>query len=298
MKTENKMKTFKKISGLACMIGLLSLLATPAMSQEETESPAPVKEQKPVRTPFNSAVLVDNQTYVVMPKGQFEFMIQHRFGTLKSESFDLFGLYAPSNIRLGLTYGLAKNLQVGIGTTKNNMLQDLNWKYKILTQTRSNSMPFALTYYGNVQYDAREKSNFGVDSLYKGTHRLAFFNELILGRKFSSKLTMQVSLRYAHYNQIDSVAFPKLEHSNFGLGVGGRFRFSPQGSVVFEYDQPLTTPDIIKPNIAVGFEIATSSHSFQIFITRYNGISPQKNMMFNTNQDFLLGFNITRNWNF
>jgi Membrane bound beta barrel domain (DUF5777) len=270
------------------------------VAQDEGESEEPKKVEKPVRSPYETGSLIETQTHLVLPKKTLEFVIQHRFGKFNSGEFDLLGIYGPSNIRIGLNYGLFKNAQIGFGTTKNNRLQDLNWKYKILTQTRSNSMPIGLTYYGNIQYDARGKENFGAE--YKTTNRLAYFHQLILARKFSSKLTLQISGSYAHYNQIDTIAFPGLDHDNFGVGFGGRYKFSPQGSIIFEYDQPLSTPDQIKPNLSLGVEIATSSHSFHIFITTYSGISYQRNLMYNTNDftngDVMLGFNITRNWNF
>ena len=77
---------------------------------------------------------------------------------------------------------------------------------------------------------------------------------------------------------------------------------------MFEYDQSLTTPEVVKPNLSIGYEVATSSHAFQMFVTTYRGISYQRNLAYNTNDftkfesnepwGFLIGFNITRNWNF
>jgi hypothetical protein len=54
--------------------------------------------------------------------------------------------------------------------------------------------------------------------------------------------------------------------------------------------------------LSVGVEFRTSSHAFQIFLSNYNGIVPQKNVMFNQNNffdgDILIGFTITRLYNF
>jgi hypothetical protein len=270
-------------------------------AQEETESSAPVtKDKKPVRSPWSASTLIESQSYMVFPKNTLVFTIQHRFGKLNSNTFDLFGLYAPSNIRMGFSYTVFNNFQLGIGTTKNNKLQDLNWKYNILEQTRSNSMPVALTYFGNVEYDARDAENFGEN--YKGSNRLSYFNQLIIGRTISDKLTMQIMANYAHFNQIDTVGVKDFEHSNMGVGVAARYKFSPQSSIVVEYEHPLTTPEPVKPNLSIALEVATSSHAFQIFITTYDNISYQRNLTYNTNDfnkgDFLIGFNITRNWNF
>ncbi len=131
---------------------------------------------------------------------------------------------------------------------------------------------------------------------------MSYFNQLIIGRKFGKKVAVQAMFNYAHFNQIDTTGIPDLKHDNFGIGFAGRYKFSPQGSVLLEYEQPLTTPEEIKPNLSFGVEFATSSHAFQIFITTYNGIIYQENMVYNRNDysdgGLRLGFNITRNWNF
>ena len=83
---------------------------------------------------------------------------------------------------------------------------------------------------------------------------------------------------------------------------------TPTMAVIFNVDQPLTKHDApFNPaaNVSVGLEIATSSHAFQIFIGNYRGIIPQENHMYNPYEwtdgfveNFSLGFNITRLWNF
>jgi len=294
------MKKFDiKITGIISVLAtILFLFSGPLMAQEETTTEK--KVEKPVRNPWEAGMLVETQTTLIWKPKTLEFVIQHRFGELNSGSFDLIGLYAPSNIRIGLNYGIFKNAQIGIGTTKDNKLQDINYKYGILTQTRSGSMPIALTYYGNTQMDAREQENFGAQ--YSFADRISYFNQLILGRKFNKVFSLQISGSYAHYNFLDSTVTPDLKHDNFGIGIAGRVKVTNQTSIIFEYDQPLSTPDYIEPNFSLGVEISTSGHAFQIFISTYDGISPEKNLMFNTNNffkgDILIGFNITRNWNF
>ena len=62
---------------------------------------------------------------------------------------------------------------VGIGTTQNYKLQDIEWKYALLRQTRSNSMPVSLVYYGNMVIDARSYDNLGPEESYKFIHRIS-----------------------------------------------------------------------------------------------------------------------------
>lgn len=277
---------------------MMSAISLAAFAQEEDEGEVK-KKDKPVRKPYQSGYLIESQSYMVLPKNTFVFMIQHRFGKLNSNTFDLLGIYAPSNIRLGLDYVVADKLQLGIGTTKDNKIQDMNWKYSILEQTRSGSVPIAVTYFGNVEYELRDEEVFGAE--YKASHRISYFNQLIVGRKFGKNLTVQAMANHAHNNFIDTTFLPDLKHSNFGIGLASRIKFSPQGSVLLEFEQPLTTPEEIKPNISFGVEISTSTHAFQLFVTTYKGISYQRNLTSNVHDfaegDLLIGFNITRNWN-
>src|SRR3954462_1167922 len=97
----NHMKAF--ILSPVLIVTLLLCATTQLAAQDSTETVAPVKKVKPVKNTFESSVIMDNQTVMVPAKGSMEMNIQHRFGTVENGSTDFFGLWAPSNIRLGLS---------------------------------------------------------------------------------------------------------------------------------------------------------------------------------------------------
>ena len=273
---------------------ILSAFLTPAFCQEEAKS------SDPVENTFSTGYLIDNQTIATPAKGKIEFMIQHRFSLIEDID-DLFGIYGSANTRLGLSYGITNKLMIGIGTTKDYKLQDLNWKYLILQQTQDNSMPVSLSYYGNIVAELTEESNFGPTDSFKQIHRLSYFTQLIVARKFNDKLSLQVAPSMAYYNAVprysDTTGYKNM---NFALSVGGRYNVFGNQSVILEYDQLLTKQDLDaqpNPNLSIGWEIATPTHAFQIFVANYNMIINQKNLLFNTNDfakgDYLFGFNIT-----
>ena len=308
MKTSTS-KIFVSVITLFVFAFVFQYEAIAQESPQVEEVKAKKKSDKPVRSPWMAGMLIETQTDLVWSPKTLEFVIQHRFGNLGSGSFDLAGLYAPSNIRLGFNYGLFKNAQIGFGTTKDKKLQDFNWKYKILTQTKSNSMPIGMAYYGNIEINASESNSFGTGSNYSFANRVSYFNQLIISRKFSKKMTIQATLNYSHFNLIDTnvVGKSELKHDNFGFGVAGRYKVGSNTAIMVEYDQAFTTPEDIKPNLSIGVEMGTSAHVFHVFVTTYRGISYQENMVNNTN-DFtkfekdqplgiLIGFNMTRNWN-
>ena len=99
-------------------------------------------------------------------------------------------------------------------------------------------------------------------------------------------------------------------HDVVGVHVNGKIKFSPQGSFIFTYDQPLKIDAIseqknfsnAKENVAIGVEFFTFTHAFQIYVGSANGILPQHNMLYNqkdwTDKGLAFGFTITRLWMF
>jgi Membrane bound beta barrel domain (DUF5777) len=281
-----------------------SFLTTGLLAQETPEATVPVKA-KPVKNTFGSVWLIDNQTVMVPIKGTLEFDIQHRFGTIDNGSKDLFGLFAPSNIRLGINYAPVKNLFVGIGITKERSQLDLNAKYALLQQTTDNKMPVSLSYFGNVVADTRNKSNFRYT-----VHRFSYFNQLILARKITKNFSAQVAPSFSWFNNVEAYIDDKgniqkkMENGHFAISILGRYKITEKTSIIAGYDQPLTqhTMNNPHPNICFGIETVTSSHAFQVFFGNYYGIVPQSNNVFNKNDfrdgQYVIGFNMTRLWNF
>ena len=292
------MKTDMKIYKI--LILALFILPLSLYSQDE-DTTAQNKEERPERPAFECTMLIDNQTNVLFNKNTLEVQMSHRFGEIDSEN-SLAGLWGNGNIRLGLAYSIIDRITIGFGTTKNKRYQDFNIKGAILQQTRSNSMPVSVSYFGNFAIDARQKDR----GLFRNVQdRYSFFHQLIIAKRFNPNLSFQLSPSISHYN-----AVPKgMKNDMFSIALGGRYKVSPQTAVLIDYSQPLTSfDDNLDPpaGISLGVEFATSSHAFQIFVTNLWGILPQENYMFNnkgnglngTSGQYLLGFHITRNYNF
>ena len=153
------------------------------------------KEDKPERPAFDSASLIDNPTNVVFQKGTLEAMMQHRFGVIEKGNNDLAGFWGATNIRIGVAYSPIDRVALGFGTTKNKRLQDFNWKVALLEQTRSGSVPFSITYYGNFVIDARSEDKFNMIQ-----DRYSYFNQIIFARRFSPNFSMQIAPSISHMN--------------------------------------------------------------------------------------------------
>jgi hypothetical protein len=274
---------------------ILTSFLAPATAQEETE-----KTSKPVRFTFSTGILIDNQTIETPYKGGLMLEIHHRFSKIENYH-NLFGIYGTANTRMGLNYGVTDRLMVGLGTTKDYKLQDLQWKYAILKQTDDNSMPVSVSYYGNIVADLRKEDAFGPEEAFKQIHRLSYFTQIIVARKLSERFSVQVAPSAAYFNAVprysDTTGY---KNFNLGVSVGLKANIVGDHNLILEYDQLLTKQDLDdqpKPNLAFGWEKSTATHTFQLFVANYNQVINQRNLVFNTNDftkgDFLFGFNVT-----
>lgn len=285
---------------------------------QDENAPEKKKKDRPVREMYGSSLIIDEQSPHIGPKKSLEMQIQHRFGLIKNNGIsDLFGIYAPSaNTRMGLNYAIRDNLEVGYGITRINMVSDFQVKWNVLRQTRKDQMPLTVTLYGNMGIDGQNKDVYTTataDSAYKFTNRLSYFAQVIASRKFTDWFSFGVTGSFSHYNTVkaDTVGVRGMDHDRIGISFQARFKFSPQSSIVILYAIPLdikginentTVTNSPMQNFGVAYEVATASHSFQVFFTAANGIVPQSDYLFNTSDwtagEFRFGFNITRLWEF
>jgi hypothetical protein len=132
-------------------------------------------------------------------------------------------------------------------------------------------------------------------------HRLSYFTQLIIARKLTERFSVQVAPSLAYFNAVP-VYSDTTGYKNLNLGVNAAVRANITGNhyLMLEYDQLLTKQDLDeqpKPNLSLGWEVNTATHSFQLFVANYSQIINQRNLVFNTNNfadgEYLVGFNVT-----
>lgn len=324
----------RKICRLMTTLGLSTgLLLLQGVAQAQNDSPAPVKTveaappPKPVKNTFSSQWIIDNQTVMVPVKGTLELDFSHRFGVMGKGYQDLWGIFSPTyNIRIGTSYTPVKNLSLGIGLTKTNLLWDGSAKYAIITQT-PHIYPVSVTFYGDVAVNTKTDATlYDGSEIQHNSDRWSYFASLIVARKISEKLSVQLtgSLSWqnavgGYYTKIDSTGnetYQSMFNYHFAIAVSARYRITNVTSLIVDYDQPLTSHPSYNPNpnLAFGVEFNTSGHSFQLFVTNYSWLNPQANNLYNSNSPFsytdkatgasvkggqwLIGFNLTKLWNY
>jgi predicted porin len=239
---------------------------------------------------FKGTKVVNGQSVELPSKGVLQFIIQHRFGTLNSGFYNLYGL-DNSQVRLGFDYGFKDFLAVGLGRSSTKTI-DANSKLRIKRQIKDG---FPVTIVANFaayvkqwQYTDNQLDNF----LF--TNQLSFAHQLLIASKINRDFTLQISPTLIHYNLVETLDEP---NDKYSLGLGGRYKITKRISVNAEYFYQLN--DKINNNVlSFGFDIETGGHVFQLHLSNSAAMF-EGAFIHETNGNWLegdiyFGFNISR----
>jgi hypothetical protein len=247
-------------------------------------------EKEFVIATFKSTRLINGHSVEVRQPRVLEFIISHRFGTLNSGYKEFFGL-DQSNIRLALEYGICENLNIGFGRSSFDKVLDGFLKYRILRQ--SNSSPLTITAFASIARATYE------DATLDGLERNAYTGQILIARKFSSNFSLQIMPTIIQRNL---VATSEDANLLIAAGVGGRYKLNNRFAINAEYYPQLTNySDQFKNVFAVGVDIETGGHVFQLQLTNAVQMNEQ-GFIGETTDDFFggdihYGFNISRVFN-
>lgn len=271
---------------------------TDLMSQLEKEVSAEAKNATEYATAsFKTTRLINGHTIENVGKGVLDVKISHRFGALNSGGYELFGL-DNATMRMGLDYGITSRLMVGIGRSTFQKTYDAFFKYKILRQsTGKKKMPVTLSFVSTIALETLKQSGVTGGNPYYFTNRLSYTHQLIVGRKFSDELSLQLMPTFIHMNLTPGQYDP---NDIYAIGIGGRQKLTKRLSINAEYYYQL--PDHKLPGstnpLSIGFDIETGGHVFQLHFTNSRGMSERTFISGTTGKwdkgDILFGFNISR----
>jgi hypothetical protein len=240
---------------------------------------------------FNGTRLVNGHSVETKHGGELEFIVTHRFGTLNSGGYNLWGLDGAF-IRIGLEYGITDKLGVGMGRSSVDKTYDYYLKYKVFQQ--GNKVPVTLTAFGSASYNASMNVQFPE---LKTGEKMSYVAQLHLARKISDRLSLQVSPSFLHRNTVDKDI---ANNSLVSVGVGGRLKVTKVMALNGEYYLRLNENSNSPYNdaIGLGIEFDTGGHIFHLVFTNSQGMV-ERPFMAETSGDFFdgdihFGFNITR----
>ena len=247
-----------------------------------------------VHNAFKSSRVINGHSMEMLGKGVLDFRILHRFGTLSGGYHELFGLDQAS-MRFGFDYGVSKNLSVGVGRSTFNKEVDGFLKYRLIQQSKgTGSFPISILWVSGMTMKTAKESD-AVRA--KMENRLGYYHQVILGRKFGSAFTLQLSPTLVHRNLVDSMAD---KNNMVAMGIGGRIKLSNRSALILDTYPFLygSRSGYNRIPLSIGFDIETGGHVFQLHITNTRGMNEKAFITETTERwrkgDIRIGFNLSR----
>jgi len=220
---------------------------------------------------FKSTRIMNGHSIERMPEGQLDVRISHRFGTINSGAYNFWGL-DQSNIHLSLEYGILNWLMIGVGRGSYEKTFDGFAKFTVLRQsTGAKEMPVSLSIVTSaalksLKFTDQTRSNYF-------TSRMSYVAQVLVARKISQALSIQITPSYVHRNLVATELDP---NDIYSLGAGARIKLSKRISLNGEYYYVMNPKTYLSQQVynplSVGFDIETGGHVFQLFFTNSLGM--------------------------
>ncbi|MBD8487132.1 hypothetical protein IFO69_00090 [Echinicola sp. CAU 1574] len=244
---------------------------------------------------FKGTRLINGHTIETRGEGNLDFMISHRFGRINSGAYNFFGL-DEANIRLGLEYAFTDRLTVGVGRNSFQKVYDGFAKYRLLKQqTGAKQVPISMTLYSSMAVNTFKRPELPMTF----ERRLSYAHQLLLARKFTEGLSLQLMPSYVHQNLVPT----NMDKNDlFAVGLGGRLKLTNRTSLNMEYYYRVAPNenDGFYNVVALGFDIETGGHVFQLHLTNAQSMTETGFIPSTTGNfwdgDIHFGFNISRSF--
>ena len=286
-----------KFAIIPCPLLIFILLANNAKGQDLLSDLHSDSKSGPGYTTstFKSTRVINSHSLETLPEGNLDFRISHRFGKLNSGAYNFFGL-DQATIRIGLEYGLTDRITLGLGRSSFEKTFDGYFKAKLIRQRKSEnvSFPVSVTWFSNMAINSLR-----TDDRIAGLHsnyRYSYAHQLIIARKFSSSFSLQLAPIVVHRNLSNADA----KNDSYAIEAGGRMKISKRVSVNVDYIYrlPDCREELYSNSLALGVDIETGGHVFQLHVTNSQGMIEEmfvdRTIGSWENGDLYYGFNISR----
>jgi hypothetical protein len=230
---------------------------------------------------FHGTRIINGHSVETLTKGYMEMRIEHRFGDIAGINGgyqNMFGFDNLSDMRIALEYGISNDLMVGFGRSKGTgapyrSLIDGFVKYRAVRQSKSFPISVAVIGGSSFSYmkastDLSEVSNFP-----EAVHRLSYFTQVNLTRKFADWLSLALMPTFVHRNYVAQ----NDQNDVFALGGAIRVKVTGQFALIGEYyhtfrDKGFRPSDIYKNSVGLALEWQTFGHNFTLNFTNSGGL--------------------------
>jgi len=289
-----RLKLFLLIGSLALSFSLYS------QDIDQLLTEATGNETEYTTATFKSTRIINGHSIERMPAGQLDVRISHRFGQFNSGAYNMWGM-DQANIHLGLDYGITNWMMIGIGRGTYEKTFDGSVKFTILRQCKGKkNMPITLSYFTSMAINSLNNQDLGIKGKIYFWDRASFVSQILVGRKFNERFSLELNPTYVHRNMVGTEMDP---NDVWSMGAGLRFKLTSRISFNAEYYYVIPPINDYRSTktynpLAFGFDIETGGHVFQLLLT--NSVSMiEKGFIGETtnkwnNAGIHLGFNISR----
>lgn len=246
---------------------------------------------------FKSTRVMNGHSIEHMAPGQLDFRISHRFGTLNSGAYELFGL-DQSSVHFGLEYGILDWLMVGVGRGTYEKTFDGFVKFTLFRQSSgAKTMPVSVSFLSSMAATSVKWSDTSRTNYFSS--RLSYVHQLLIARKINQSFSVQLSPAFVHRNLVATELDP---NDLYAIGAGGRMKLTRRISLNAEYyylvnPKTYMSREVYDP-LSIGFDIETGGHVFQLIFTNSLAMI-EKGFIGETTGSWLkgdihFGFNISR----
>ena len=266
-------------------------------SQDEllSEIDTVIEEPTYASAVFKGLKVINFESTKLVAKKGFNFIVSHRFGTVKNGFQNLFGL-DEAVTHLNFVYGLSDNINISASRSSNQKIYEVATKFRLVNQ-QAGKIPFTVVGYTSVLAN----TSLDTDNLPKleFKHRLSYVAQLLVSRKMNNNLSLILSPTFFHDNYLTD---DFQENSQYGVGFGGRYKLGKRWSLNMEYGVHLNRSEnsLYKNPFSIGVDLETGGHVFQLLFT--NSQSMNTNGVFGTStgewgeSDVYFGFNLARSF--
>ena len=274
---------------------IFALFCSPiVMAQDDLFSLLEVEDTpQEVTATFKGTRIINGQSVELPAKGNLQFLIEHRFGTINSGAYELWGL-DQAQMRMSFDYGLTNNTAIGLARNSFQKTFEASIKSRLVRQKMNGGSPISITSYNAVFANSIRWANPERANLFSS--RLSYAHQIMIARKFNSSLSLQLTPSLIHRNLVDK---KDINNDYVALGIGGRYKLTKRVSLNAEYFyQFKRLNELFENSLSIGFDIETGGHVFQLHVTNSQGMFERAFIGETTGKwsagDLYFGFNISR----
>jgi hypothetical protein len=250
---------------------------------------------QPVELIFHAPRHINLLTVEPLSKKSMHFAIMHTFGPLDGGIQNLFGLDNGANIQFSFEFALSDKLSVAASRSSRDKVYNVFGRYHILQQTQNGKIPFSLSLAGGAGANS-SNYDFLPEPAPNFSERMSYFGQVMLARKFSKKISVQVTPMMAYFEDPRPIyQIEGTENFYLALGFSGKLKVTDRSSLTLQYIPNLNTD--LRDNFGIGWDVEAGGHVFQMYFVTSQALNEQYLLAGGNGtigDEFRLGFNVNR----